>query len=470
MLTRLFSAIFVLALLAGCTPKTPKATTKTETPVKPTKDPNKPCKTFDDAVNPDKALEEFVLYKDFMKANDWDGSWTKWQYVYNNAPNADGKRSTVYTDGVKFYEHFMEVDSTKKEEYITEIFKIYDALEKCMGEGGYVTGLKAFDYFFKYPTRISKLEQYNLFKKSIEMDGGKPRFFILNPFTSLLVDLAQEEKVPVAEAQKYEKIIREAITKGLAECEGKECENWQIINEYAPLRLEAMESIEDFYPCEYYSNKYYPQFQANPKDCETVINTYSRMKWGKCADNDPKLQAVNAAYLANCKEDEPTTGPSCNELLRSGKYRDAVKCLEDAIPNISSNTDKAKYNYLIAQIYYAYLKNYPRARQYAREAARLRPGWGDPYLLIGTLYASSGPICGPGRGWDSQVVVWAAVDMWQKAKSVDPSVSGKANSLINQYSQYMPDGDEIFQRLKKPGDPYFVPCWIQESTTIRAKP
>lgn len=453
----------------GCTPKTPKATSETTTTQPVPKDPNKPCKTFDDAVNPSKALDEFVIYKDFLKAKDWNGAFEKWQYVYKNAPNADGKRSTVYTDGIKFYEHFIEMDSTKKEEYLTEIFKIYDEMEKCMGDGGYVIGLKAFDYFFKYPTRISKEEQYKLFKESITKDGDKPRFFILNPFTSLLVDLALEGKVPVAEAQKYERIIQETITKGLAECKGDDCENWKIISEYAPLRLEALESIEDFYPCDYYSNKYYPLFEASPTDCEVIINTYSRMKWGKCADTDTKVQAVNTAYNNNCKKEEDTA-PSCNQLLRSGKYRDAVKCLEDALPTISDNKVKSQYNYLIAQIYFAYLKNYGRARQYAREASRLRPNWGDPYILVGLLYASSGPLCGPGRGWDSQVVVWPAIDEWQKAKSVDPSVAGKANKYIGQYSQYMPDKAELFQRLKREGESYFVGCWIQESTIIRAAP
>ena len=98
----------------------------------------------------------------------------------------------------------------------------------------------------------------------------------------------------------------------------------------------------------------------------------------------------------------------------------------------------------------------------------MRPGWGEPYLLIGTLYASSGPLCGPGRGWDSQVVVWPAIDMWNKAKQVDPSVTREANRLINEYAQYMPTKEDIFQRLLQEGDPYFVPCWIQESTIIRA--
>ncbi len=263
------------------------------------------------------------------------------------------------------------------------------------------------------------------------------------------------------------------ISKSFVQAFGKhptEGDNWKIIQEYAPARLEALESIEDFYPCSYYSDKYYPQFKENMEDCEVITTTLSRMKWGKCDDNDPKLKEVNAAYMSKCYE-APTAGaPSCNELLRNGRYRDAVKCLEDALPNISNSSDKAKYNYLLAQIYFAYLKNFPKARQYAREASRLRPNWGEPYILVGLLYASSGPICGPGRGWDSQVVVWPAIDEWYKAKSVDPSVAGKANKYIGQYSQYMPDKGELFQRLKKEGDSYFVGCWIQETTTIRAKP
>jgi hypothetical protein len=468
MTTRIFFSCFAICLLFACTPKTQKQTTETKPTTPPvTEKVKNPCPTFSDAPNPDKALEEFVLYRDFMKANDWNNAFKKWEYVYKNAPAADGKRTTVFTDGMKFYEYFMTQDTTKKEEYIAKIFQLYDEMEKCYSEGGLVTGLKAFDYFFKYPDRISKEEQYALFKKSIEMDGGQPRYFILNPLTSLLVDLTLEEKIPVAEAQQYTKMIRDAIAKGLAECQGSECDNWNIINEYAPARLEAFESIEDFYDCAYYKSKYYPDFEADPKNCELIINVYSRLRWGKCPADDPQLAALDAAYNENCRT---ASGPSCNDLLREGKYRDAVKCLEDALPNISDNKGKAQYNYLIAQIYFAYLKNFSRARQYALEAARQRPGWGDPYILIGTMYASSGPLCGPGRGWDSQVVVWPAIDMWNKAKSVDPSVSSQANKLINQYTQYMPTAEDIFQRLKKVGDSYFVPCWIQESTIIRAKP
>lgn len=463
--------VMLVGTMLACTPKTGEKTTATQ-PQQPTQPQvpveDNPCATFNDAPNPDQSLENFVLYRDFLRAEDWDLAFDYWKKVYKDAPAADGKRSNVFTDGVKFYEHYMQQDSSQKQMYLSKIFDLYDKMEECYHDGGMVTGLKAFDYFFKYPELKSKEELYELFKKSIELDGGEPRYFIINPFTSVLVDLVLDEKIPVDEARNYAHLIFKTIEKGLAECEGQDCDSWQVIKVYAPARLEALESIEGFYDCEYYTNKYYPEFEANPTDCETIIRTYSRLKWGACADTDQRFEMVKTAYLQNCYEAPTSPIEACNEFLRNGEYRKAINCYEELLQNMTDNSQKAQINLVIAKIYFAYLKNFPKARQYAKTAASLRPGWGEPYLLIGTLYASSGPICGPGRGWDSQVVVWPAVDMWTKAKQVDPSVTGEANRFIADYSQYMPTKEDIFQRLKKEGDSYFVPCWIQESTIIRA--
>lgn len=461
-------SIFLLAFLFfTCTPKpVEKVTeTKTEAPIDIKKNP---CNTFEDAPNPDLTLENFVLYRDFKKAEDYTIAFDYWQKVYKDAPAADGKRATVFTDGVFFYEHFMYKEPAKKDEYFAKIFELYDKMEECYPEGGYAQGLKAFDYYFKYPERASKMEQYELFKKSIALDKDKPRFFVLNPFTALLVELTLEEKIPMEEAKKYQQMIMRTIEEGLANCQkNNDCDNWNIINEYAPARLEGLEALKGFYDCDYYVQKYYPVFQANPNDCETINTVYSRLRFGGCETTMTELQAINDAYNKNCRE--VTTGPSCNDMLREGQYKESIDCLEKAIETMSSDSDKATYKLIIAKIYYAHLKNYSKARRYAREAAKLRSGWGEPYILIGTLYASSGPLCGPGTGWDSQRVVWPAIDKWEKARSIDSSVRSEATKLINQYAQYMPSTGDIFQRGLKEGQSYQVPCWIQETTTIRAK-
>ena len=127
----------------------------------------------------------------------------------------------------------------------------------------------------------------------------------------------------------------------------------------------------------------------------------------------------------------------------------------------------AKFNLRIAKIYYGHVRDFRKAREFAYKALEYRPDWGEPYIVIGKLYASSGPLCGPGRGWDSQIVTWPAIDKFRKAKRVDPSVAAEANKWIAYYQKYMPSVEDIFQRQLNEGDSFRVGCWIQESTTIR---
>ena len=62
---------------------------------------------------------------------------------------------------------------------------------------------------------------------------------------------------------------------------------------------------------------------------------------------------------------------------------------------------------------------------------------------------------------------WAATDMWNKAKSVDPSLASKANSRIAKYRKYYPTKGDIFQRGLKVGGSYKIAC-LGVTTTIRA--
>jgi len=82
----------------------------------------------------------------------------------------------------------------------------------------------------------------------------------------------------------------------------------------------------------------------------------------------------------------------------------------------------------IAKIHYAHTRKFSKARTAARQAMKHKSNWGAPLILIGKLYASSGPLCGPGTGFK-----------------------------------------DIFSRPEvKEGGTFKVKCWIQESTKVRA--
>ncbi len=460
--------IFAVACTPKATPPPAPETTPATKPERPVEDV--PCPTFDYAPDPDRAIEDYVLYRDFIKAEDYKTAFDYWKKVYRVAPAADGQRNTVFNDGVFFYERFMSQteDQALKDRYLDTIFMLYDQMEVCYPDDMYASARKAFDLYYKYPDRASKMEIYQMFKETIDKEGVDAPDFVINPFTSLMVDLYFEDKqISMAEAQKYQQIVRDIIAKGLEDCEGGACDRWKIIAQYAPERLEAFETVRGFYDCEYYKNKYYQDFLDAPDDCDNVRTVYARLTWANCPETDEEFRELIRIGNENCRPEGSTVARDAYDCLKSADYPCAIENFQKAADETDDQDKKAQYLLTVSKIYYAHLKNFPQARQYALQAADVRPGWGEPYLLIGRLYASSGPLCGPGRGWDSQIVVWPAIDMWNRAKRVDSSVASEANKMIARYSQYMPTVEDIFQRNLKQGDSFFVGCWIQESTTIR---
>lgn len=493
-----FLSIAILIFAFSCTPKTGEQVTETitekESIVSATKEINlSPCTNWNQLPNKEDIIEAHVLYKDRLKeirseqrkgANARLGKIDTlyneviplWKEAYTLAPAADGKRADHFEDGIRIYEYKYNQAKTKmdKEVAVEKIMELYDKRAECYGEEGYIVGRKGFDYFYKYNEMISDAEKFEMFKKSIDMDGDTANYFILNPMTALLANRVIEDSISIEEGQKYQQKIISALNYGLANCKNKtECAPWKIVEEYVPSRLEQLEGIEGFYDCKYYKEKYLKIFRENSTDCDIINEAISRLKWGGCADTDTALVEMRTVRNKNCKVKAPPKGllSQARDSLEAARYRAAITLYQEYIDTkADTNEKKARYTLRIASIYYVHLKSFSKARKYAREASRINPNWGDPYLLVGRLYASSGPLCGPGRGWDSQVVVWVAIDEWKKAKRVDPNAAAEANKFINRYSQYMPNVEDIFQRGLKKGDAFKVPCWIQQTTTIRPAP
>lgn len=470
-----FVGILIAFFFVACNPKAAEVVVEkpVETKVELTEE-EKLCRTFDQ-LGPLKnmAMENFVLYRDQVKAENFEEAYPMWSKAFSLAPKSDGKKTYHYDDGIKIYKYFYnkEQDASKKKMWVDSVKYLYNRREMCFGEGDYLAAREGFDMYYSFNENVDNAYIFEKFKRSADGLGEKLPYFAINPFTKIIVDMMGNEEIEMAEANKYAMLILSAIKYGNANC-GDKCETWEIINNYAPVRLEALEGYSGFYDCDYYYDKYYPEFEANKADCEIIEKVGIRLKRGGCDLEGEAIKALTAAFKANCKAEVPTsTGPLSEafDLYRNGKYREAVVKFDEYFASETDQLKKAKFQLVVAKIYYRDIKDFPKARKYAREAAENRPNWGEPFILIGKLYASSGPICGPGTGWDSQIVTWPAIDKWNYAKKIDASVASEANKLIGTYKKYMPDVAAIFGRTElKEGGPFYVGCWIKENTTVRA--
>ena len=469
-----FSFLLTLMIMA-CSPKTAPepVVVEKEVPKPPTKqEPENPCTTFGDLDSDvrDEVETAYVLYKDMVKLRKYKEAFPLWERAYYGAPASNGRVKYQFDDGVAIYTNMYEneKDEAKRAVYVDSVMSIYKKRMECFGDEAYIQGRIAFDYYYKFKGIVSEDVIFEKFKMNFDVNGKKADYFVVNPFTKILADRIIAEQISFEDGRKYAKLISQTVEHGLENCKGTLCDAWDIINEYAPARLESLEGIDGFYDCEYYTNKYYYRFAEDPTNCDMINLVGRRLKRGGCSEMDPNLIAATEAYKEHCYvAPDPGEKGRGNEAYRNGLYNEAITHYTNHINSVEDVEEKAKIEFLISQIYYRDLKNFPQSRTHALKAAEYKPNWGEPFMLIGKLYASSGPLCGSGRGWNSQVVTWAAIDKFQYAKKIDPSVAAEANKWIGQYSKYMPKKEDIFQRRIKAGDTFRVPCWIQENTRVR---
>jgi tetratricopeptide (TPR) repeat protein len=149
-------------------------------------------------------------------------------------------------------------------------------------------------------------------------------------------------------------------------------------------------------------------------------------------------------------------------------YRSSLELNTKALELAEDEETKRDIEYDIALTHYD-TGNLSAARTHARRALRHDPNMGNAYILIGDILAKAVQESAFER--EDKAVYWLALDYYERARSVDSSVSQEANSRIQRYRQYMPTKEEKFFKGWKEGDSYTIDygryAWINETTHVR---
>lgn len=156
--------------------------------------------------------------------------------------------------------------------------------------------------------------------------------------------------------------------------------------------------------------------------------------------------------------------------LQDGEAEEALEYYQEAL-ELPGATDEVKrdihFNMGIAQQQLGRLSS---ARASFRNALEFDPNYGTAYIAIGDLYATAVSQCGSFEPED-RAVYWLAVDMYEKARSVDPSVGSQANQKISTYRGSFPTQENLFFKNWEAGQSYRIDygcySWIGQTTTVR---
>ncbi len=436
------------------------------------------------------ARQKHVIYRDKFKLQKYEEAYPLWEELFKYVKVPAPAKSTHFLDGATMSFHFAgkETDQAKKNEWIEKAINLYDQNAACNGE----TALdRAYQAYYMYANQYDVTKTLKVYEKVLELGNEKEPVpsMIFTPMAYLAV-YCYQQKVQGIDADymrnlylRLEKIAKEQIEKG------NDAENYkkgwgEVDKYYSPIK-------DGIFGCDYYITKVWRPLYNEHKEVEdSVRKIRDAMSLKSCNEEDfYKVVQLQYEKLVNDRviktaeavlaSDTSTAwmkiltcrqmGQATNDESWKEKEKEYYKDLVENDNEWCANTIRADIAYRYAdQLYRA--GSFGSARSYCRLASKIRPDWGQPYLLVGIMYASSGPRCSAkGTGWDAQICVWPAIDEWVKAKSVDPSVTAKANEYIAKYSAFMPSKTDIFKRQLQEGASITVPCWIQQTTTIRGK-
>ena len=401
------------------------------------------------------------LFHESVKQKNFADALDPWTSTYKDCPSAN---RAIYTDGEKIMDWLIqnEKDAAKKAELVNDLMVLYDNWILYFGTyakfpKGKILGRKACAYVEYNPT--TKVVAYDWLKESVTLQGAQSEINALQQF--IFVSL-EKYKQDASFAEQFISDYLQASDILDILCKDQSAKNYAA---YVQVKsnIDNIFAVSGAADCATMDNIFSNKIDAKADDIkylENIISCYERLK---CNESAVFFRA--SAYAHKIKPSAKSANGCAEMSYKSEKYEDAIAYYKEAIELATEATEKASYQFKIAQIYSGKLNRFSMARDFARQAIANDPSNGKPYLLIGNMYAQS-------RIYDDPIlqksVYWVAVDKFEQAKRVDPSCTEDANKMIGVYRQYYPTTEEIFFHNElENGKSFTVGGWIGETTRCR---
>lgn len=416
-----------------------------------------------------RCIQNLVMYGDAVKQKNFQDAYSPWLIVFDECPLA--KKTTLYSDGVKIMKDLYNktADATAKAEYYDLLMRVYDQRIKYYGNHktypeSWIKGMKGIDIMtYKPGDNTAMQEALGLLKEAINGKApiNKPAF--LQKYMEGTVKLYQAGVLGA-----------EAVVDNYIEASNIVSELEKTATEKDAEKIaDAKNNVEQIFAqsgaadCETISKIFGAQLNDNTENLDWLTRVNKLLSKGDCTEDE--LYYATSEYLHKIQPAASSARGLAKMYIKQNDVNKAIAYYEEAISLEEDNDQKARYYYELSTVHFSN-SSLSAAKSAAYSAIKLRDNWGDPYILLGKIYAAGARNIGE-KDYEKKAGYWAAVDKFQKAKAVDSSekIQTEATDAIRQYSQYFPSKEELFFEGIQDGSSYTVGGFIGETTTVRSK-
>lgn len=431
-----------------------------------------PAQQEEPAVVTEDCVMYTSLFHESAKNKQYADALEPWMTVYKTCPSYS---LNVYVDGIKIVKWKLTqvaAGSAEYKEWRDMLLTLHDKRIKYFGTNpkyptAYILGQKGLDYCTYFTEDATKEVAYPWLKESVEKMGAASIITVVNKLNEVSLGLYKANAAKYAEQYIADyQLCADALSAMAADAANKNATAAQQSKDY----IDNVFATSGAANCDKLDELYAKLVADNVSNLDMLGKIIKLYRSVGCTESDIYFAAAEASHkLAPTAESAAGCAAMCK---KKEDWKGAVEYYDQATDLAELESDKADYQYNAAMVIYNNLKDYPRSRQYLRKSLEYNPNQGRCYILIGLMYAGSKPYSaesvGAKAGILNKTVFWAAVDKFNKAKQVDPSVADDANKLISSYAKYFPTKEERFDLPGEfSGSTFTVGGWIGETTTIR---
>lgn len=419
-------------------------------------------------------VRQLSMFSEFMKQKNLKDAYNPWTVLVKDYPMCS---QNLYSHGVNIVKAKLQQCKTGSEQqpWIDTLMMVYDnrikffaKTSKLYGEA-YILGRKGVDMAKYRPAMIDAY--YETLNKSVDLGKEATEVAVFQTAMKSVVDMYNAEKIDASVVVDRYLIITDLLQKkraGIAEriAGGKEKDPAAVQKELDDCNLvitgvDGLFSNSTAAQCETLNKAFEPRFQQNPDDIDLLRKIVNILDKKGCTDL--KLYE-DATIKLTAKEPSELACRSLGRMLdKKGRYDEAIDNYKKAIEFATADSMKANYNYSIAVDLFKQ-KQFGAARTYCNKAIDLNGQYGQPYILIATMYAQN-PV--GEDGFEKSKTYWLVLDKLNRAKAVDPSVTSDVNKLIATYKGHCPNKEDAFMHSITAGSSVTIGGWIGETTTAR---
>jgi tetratricopeptide (TPR) repeat protein len=389
--------------------------------------------------------EAYIIFNDGLRSKDYERAYEFWQILVNGTCDAKLKeKMTIITNGGAVVGKMVKTAATPEQKKL-RMDSLYFNYTKGIEVHGRVPELvEAFgSTYARYESKTKTQETHDLLKESITALQEKSKAKSIQYYFTACFYLFNEKKMDKGGMiENYlwlmELCEKAAISKELTE---KSTGKWNSIATWLP------EIGDKFLNCQAITETYKPKVEEDPTNMELLKKVFELLDRKKCENQDVSVEFY-LDVLTKMLAIEPTAEGyfglanlhyAKGDKSKAGEFAQKAYDLAGDNVELKRKIIKIGVNCSQSKWYPIWASDFPKdgepwldkASDAANQVSNTKL---DPNLTMRKLAYSR------------------AIDLAKKAKSLDPSVTGKADSMIAQYRERLPACDELFQLGISNGD------------------